>query len=256
MNVSFKALGLAGALLLAPVLAPTVQAVPLLQLDIQGGVYDPVTETIVAPGGSFTVYAILTPQNNAKPADIAALLNQTYYISAALSPQIGPPGATLGSFTMGPAGGTQTTVSATSGMTYGVPPLDAALLAAAGNLAPHSIYPTYFSEFSFQFSALNKATTYNTMDNPGGPTADPNGKSYYAAFTGDSSLLSAFALHFDLYSQSVKNCANTGNCSNLAFAPFSHDAELTRVPEAGSMLVMLSGLAMAVGTVRQRAARK
>ena len=256
MNLSFKALGLAGALLLAPVLAPTAQAIPLLQLDVQGGVYDPVTETIVAPGGTFTVYAILTPQKNASAAEIAALLNTTYYLSAAISPQLAPPGANLGSFAIGPAGGTQTTVSATSGMTYGVPPLDLALI-NSGSLAPHSIYPTYFSEFSFQFSAANKTTAYNTADNPGGPTPDPNGTAYYFAFTGDSTLLSAFALHFDLYGQSVKDCAkNSNSCSNLAFAPFSHDAQVNQVPGPSAALVMFSGLALAVGTLRQRVARK
>src|SRR5437773_1816853 len=37
-------------------------AIPLLQLDIGGGVYDTTTETTVATSSSFTLYAYLTPK--------------------------------------------------------------------------------------------------------------------------------------------------------------------------------------------------
>ena len=50
--------------------ASRAEAIPLLQLDMKGGVYDPATETIVAPGGSFELYAILTPQTGATAAEI------------------------------------------------------------------------------------------------------------------------------------------------------------------------------------------
>ena len=57
-------------------------AVPTLQLDIGGGVYDPDTESIVSTSGLFTLYAILHPGG-------ASTLSTTYYISAALSPEVG-----------------------------------------------------------------------------------------------------------------------------------------------------------------------
>src|SRR5688500_5470126 len=60
------------------------EAIPLLQLDMSGGVYDPVTESIVAPGGAFTLYALLTPPKNTTDAQLAALLSDTYYVSVAL----------------------------------------------------------------------------------------------------------------------------------------------------------------------------
>src|SRR5687767_15942290 len=87
----------------------TAEAIPLLQLDMQGGTYDPVTQSIVAPGGSFTVYAVLTPQNNTTAAELAALLSDTYYVSVAISPQVGSVPASVGSFTFG-----GTTVNANS----------------------------------------------------------------------------------------------------------------------------------------------
>lgn len=270
MNVSMKALGLAALLLLAPVLTTKADAVPLLQLDMAGGVYDPVTETIVAPGGAFTVYAILTPKQNATAAEITALLNTTYYVAAAVTPQLAPPGAPLGSFTMGPSGGTQTLVNATTDMTYGVPPLETMATLQGfdpGDLAKHGVYPTYFSQFSFNFSAANKTTEYNTATNPGGPTPNANGTSYYFALTGNNTLFStAYNLHFDLYNEAVVNCAakkSTTPCTDVdidSFAPFSHDAEVTppppSVPEPSSALFLLSaGLAFGVRQWRQRGIR-
>jgi hypothetical protein len=207
---------------------------------MKGGVYDPATETIVAPGGSFELYAILTPQNNAKPAEIAALLADTYYVSVALTPQLNT-AASLGSFDFGLKGTTPTTVDVTADMTYGVPPVE--LFAATqgqdpGDLAKHGIYPTYFAQFEVHFTAANTTLAYNTATNPGGLTPDPTGTAYYATFTGNSTLLAAgYNLHFDLYSTEVLNCGKKGFplCKDVdinKFAPFSHDAETTdRVPE-------------------------
>src|SRR5688500_2181747 len=113
-------------------------ALPTLQLDIAGGVYDPVTETIVATSDPFVVSAILTPKTGATQAQINALLADTYYVSAALTPKIGPTNSVLGSFTMN-----GTSYNATSGMTYGVPPLEsiASLTGQdSGDLAKHDIF--------------------------------------------------------------------------------------------------------------------
>jgi hypothetical protein len=88
-----KVLVAIAALALCPAVA---DATPLLQLNIGGGVYDLGTQTIISSGPVFTLYAYLTPQNN---SDVAALLAQTYYISVAVVPAIGPPGGSLGSFT-------------------------------------------------------------------------------------------------------------------------------------------------------------
>ncbi len=249
------------AIVLLTALGTKAEAVPLLQLDIQGGVYDPVTQTIVAPGGQFTLYAILTPKTNSTAAEITALLSKQYFVAAALSPQLAPPGGNLGSFTIGLQGGTQNTVSATSGMTYGVPPLETMSSLQGmdpGDLAQHGMYPTYFYQLGFYFSPLNTAVTYNTATNPGGPTPSATGGSYYVAITGNNTLLSnLYRLHFDLYNEAVYNCATKKNpaaCADVdidSFAPFSHDAEVTQVPEPCVGITMLAGLGLGIRRMRR-----
>jgi hypothetical protein len=237
---------LRAGLLLASILAfaQTAQAVPLLQLDMAGGVYDPVTETIIAPNGSFELFALLTPRTNATDAQIEDLLNTVYYISVAITPKVSSP-ASLGSFEFG-----TTTVDVTADMTYGTPPLEAfAVLQGQDphDLPGHGIYDTYFVEFAFQFQATNTALTYNSQDSPGGLTPDASGQTFYASFVGDTSLLAAgYALHFDLYDVYVANCGKFGfpGCEDIDvdhFAPFSHDAGTTtnRVPAPSTGLLML-----------------
>jgi hypothetical protein len=240
--------------------ASRAEAIPLLQLDMKGGVYDPSTETIVAPGGSFELYTILTPQTNATAAEIAALLADTYYVSVALTPQQNT-AANLGSFTFGQTGTTPTTVGVTADMTYGVPPLESFLALQGmdpGDLAKHGVFPTYFAQFEVHFTAVNTTLAYNTANNPGGLSPNPSGTAYYVSFTGDSSLLAAgYNLHFDLYSTELLNCGKKGFplCKDVdinKFAPFSHDAETTeRVPEPSSALFAALGL-VAAGVARFR----
>ena len=265
MKRLWKYLALLAVLVLLPALAKKSEAVPLLQLDMAGGVYDPVTQTIVAPGGSFTVYAILTPQTGATAQEIAKLLSTNYYVSVALTPQLQQttPAPNLGSFTFGAQGGTQNTINAATGMTYGVPPLELMSTMQGfdpGDLSKHGIYPTYFSEFGFNFSGLQQSGVYNTATTPGGPQAGTG--AYYFAFTGNSSLLAAgYQLHFDLYTESLSDCATKKNpqaCLDVdvnSFAPFSHDAETTQVPEPASAFMLAAGLLVGARTLRKRQAR-
>src|SRR5574337_940047 len=88
-------------------------AIPTLQLDIDGGYYDYGTETIVATGNTFTLYAFLT----GKKGEVA--FDDTFYISAGVVPQVGPSNVNLGSFTFNGA-----TTDVTDDMVYGVPPIE------------------------------------------------------------------------------------------------------------------------------------
>lgn len=206
-------------------------AVPTLQLDIAGGGYDHGTETIVTSSDTFTLYALIKP-------DSKNTLCDTYYISVALTPQVSSSDS-LGSFVFN-----GTTVNATSDMYYGVPPLEANLSFDSGDLPTHSIFPTYFREFEFKFDSANRIASYNSQDRAisGGAINTAyasNGGMYFASFNLDvSSLGSGYELHFDLYNSSVKR----GDVDVTKFAPFSHDAETTSVPEPGTLLLMGLGL--------------
>lgn len=223
-------LGLLGALTVCGLLAvgaPVAHAVPALQLDIAGGFYDTTDRSIMTTSSTFTLYALLDPTQ--------IPVGDTYYVSVALAPQTSA-GADLGSFTFN-----STNVAVTSGMTYGVPPLEGLLATFdPGDISPHGTYPTYFREFSFTFNPLNTSSVYNTQNSPGGIGANMGGSGLlYASFAVDRSLLvSPYQLHFDLYSQKIRN---EGDIDIRYVAPFSHDAGTT-VPEPSLALLMGMGL--------------
>jgi hypothetical protein len=245
--------------------AASALALPVLELDIRGGTYvttrdqnDPFhndTYTIVGQSDPFTLYAIGTPQGQ---TTASALLSDTWYISAAVSPMTGPPGGDLGYFTFN---GSQ--VNVTSDMVYGKPPVEAIESLQGfdkGDLQGHEIYPTYFQEFQFQFSPTQRNDTYDSAQRAmtGGPDLTPSatGGSYYQAFTIDTSHLNPnYVLHFDLYNERVRSCdaearaLNGGalGCTDVdinSFADFHYDAQSPPpVPEPMTMLLLGTGLA-------------
>jgi PEP-CTERM motif-containing protein len=247
---------------LVGVVSTNAEAVPVLQLDMKGGTYDSRSQTVIAGGDQFTVYAMFQPKSDGSTSDINWFLNTTYYISVALTPSIGSNPANLGSFSFGEAGGTQTTVGVTGDMTYGTPPIEvfAAMQGSdAGDLGGHGVYPTYFREFAFKFQPTSTADAYDSAVRQGGPTPNPNGTAYYATFTGDKSLLqSGYDLHFDLYSTMIKTCGTAGNpdCRDIDIdlaATFTRDAETREsVPEPATGLAMLVGVGAAAIARRRR----
>jgi hypothetical protein len=218
--------------------ATNVMAIPLLQLDIFGGSYNSSTETVVSNGDVFTLYAYLDSKNNPS-------LNG-YFLSAALTPQVGSAGGMLGSFKVD-----GNVINATSDMIYGTPPIDV----AENNLdlASHDIFDTYYREFAFNFDSNNTAAAANSEDNPGdGPQAGTG--MYYQAFSIDtSSLADGYEIHFDLYNITTNK---KGKLTVDKFAPFSHDAESlgggTPVPEPSTILLFGAGLAGLAGVSRKR----
>jgi hypothetical protein len=229
-------------------------AAPLLQLDIAGGVYDPVSQTITATSNIFTLSAILTPKSTDSALKIAERLGQTYYVSAALTPSPGTSGATAGSFSINGV-----TTQATANMTYGVPPIErlSSLQGAdPGDMPGHGIYPTFFTQVAFQFSASSTATTYNSAVNTGGLTPNSGGQSFFVNFAIDTSLLDpAYQLHFDLYDAFVAKCGM--GCLDVDtehWAPFTNDAQSRQaIPEPSNSLLMSMGVFLAAGLGFRRA---
>jgi hypothetical protein len=207
--------------------APVV-AVPLLQLDISGGTYDPYSQTIVTKSDSFTLYALLANKPTSDGNFTSELLDENFYISVALMPRFPKelnPDPDLGSFTFDGQ-----RIKVTADMIYGGPT----------KLPPHGIFSTYYQQLGpFQFDNLKYTAEYDTQDNPGGlaPTlVDPSKDKivYYLDFDVDTSgLVGNYDIHFDLY-----HYDDLGNV-NL-FAPFSHDAQT--VPEPATMLLLGFGL--------------
>lgn len=211
-------------------------AYPTLQLDIRNGIYDQSTQTIVSSSKAFTLYAYLIP-------DCKNSLTDKYYISSAVSPQVGSAGANLGTYAVD-----DQVFEVTQDMTYGVPPLEDIVRLQgwdSGDLAKHGIFPTFFNEFEFSFDPANQITKYNTQDRAisGADinlTHNSNGGMYYMAFEIDTSNLSPeYVMHFDLYNTALKK---GGDIDVTQFAPFSHDAQSTQVPEPVTAILLGSGL--------------
>lgn len=239
---------------------PAALASPLLQLDIQNATYVTATDggTTEATTHNFTLYAFLTPPAGTTTAQLNAMLNDTYYIAAAISPQVST-AQDLGAFSFG-----SSFVRATQDMVYGDPPFERYLGGAAsdtGDLATHNIYNTYFKEFSFKFQSAQRATTYDVVtegngSQNNGPTAQSNGGMYYMAFTVDTWHLNPnYKIHFDLYNETLKS----GNDLDInKYAPFTYDAQSrygsgAPLPEPTSLLLLGTGLGgVAAGLQRKR----
>jgi hypothetical protein len=217
-------------------------AVPTLQLDIAGGSYDPVTQTVIAPDDTFNLYALYNTQMG------STMPVGTYYLSAAITPQT--PNASLttfGSFTVN-----GTTYSAAN-MNFGNPP--AAVSENNDDLQSHGIFDTHYAEIGFTFDLNNTATLYNTQDNPGGLNINPNGSLIYQAFAVDlSGLSTGYNVHFDLYKLGLDS---EGNITVTDFAPFSHDAQGGHgVPDPASTALLLGGALAALEGFRRRFAKQ
>jgi hypothetical protein len=226
LALSLMCLGLSG----------TANALPSLQLDIDGGYYDTSTETTMATTNPFNLYAFATPKGQLSSTDITN--STSYWLSVALTPKTSDSG-TYGSFSINGAD-----INVTVDMEYGTP-----LINSIGkDKQDHGIFDTYYQEFAVDFVEGDQATKYNVQDEIGDPNISGSGM-YYDMFEINMAALEGdFGLHFDLYSKAADGSIDD-------FAPFSHDAGGTPVPEPTTLLLFGSGLAALV-IFRRRQDRK
>lgn len=228
-------LGILGLCATSPVFG-----VPLLSLDIAGGTYDSASETIVAQGNPFTLYALFNTERGRASG--------TYYIAAAIVPKTqNPPTTSFGSFTVDGR-----TYSAAN-MSYGNPP--ASITHESRDLPSHGIYDTHYVEIAFRFDWYKRADLYNSQDDPGGFDYEWNGEMLFEDFQIDvTGLAAGYQVHFDLYNIGTDK---RGKTSVKDFAPFSKDAQSGPTPPLSvadsSSTMMLLGIALlAVEGVRRR----
>ncbi|UCE68022.1 MAG: choice-of-anchor N protein [Candidatus Zixiibacteriota bacterium] len=129
---------------------------------------------------------------------------------------------------------------------FGFPPLPPEL-SPGNDLAPHSIYPAYFAEIrtgsygdslnvgDVQPDMLLGGEYWDPTPTPAFPGAPANADGDWKMFTVDINGPVGASVHFDAFTLD-----SLGNV--LRFAPYSHDATTTIVPEPGTIVLMGSGL--------------
>ena len=177
---------------------------PAFQLDIVDGpnntvIYDPVTQSVVTQANAFTLGAILTPGGGA-PAQTAPA-----YLSIAI---LGALGQSIAS----PPAAVTVTVN---GIVYTA----AAFALGTPSIPSHGVFPTSYMQIGFNFATATRINAYDVALAPGGWTANPAGGAFVMPFDIVVSGFGNQLLHFDLYSQEVRQ-----NGNSASFAPFSHDA--------------------------------
>ncbi len=215
------------AICLTLLIAPTALAIPDIQLFIDGATYDWQEQSwVLASTGSIDLYVISA---NDAVDDII--------VSVALGQSDNPHEMSVN------FGGTMIN---NTDWVYGFPPLPPEF-SPGGDLARHSVYPTYFAEVhtgayglgmmvgDVQPDTLNGGVYWDPTPTPAFPAAEASQSGEWKMFTVDINGPIGSSVHFDAYTVD-----ENGNI--LRFAPFSHDASTTIVPEPGTFVLMGSGL--------------
>lgn len=215
-------------------------AIPTLQLDIEGGIYDFSTQTVIATSKDFSLFAYLIPDNKVDTST-------PFFLSAAVVPQPSS-SASLGSYSIAQLPNPAATVNVPADMLNGGPAL----------LPTHGIFDTYYNTFPITFNGAPEISPYNTQDRAisGDPIVLSGTGMYYREFEVNvTGLAEGSHIHFDLYGYYTGASGKT----QIEFAPFSHDAQSNgngngnghSVPEPSTLLLLGSGLLGLIGFSRK-----
>ena len=230
------------ALLLIAAFAGTSHALPALQLGPGAGTwtYDTGTQTWVTDTNPFSLfaYANATSGSGAYAWDAAGAGTQTAYFVVSAVPMV--VGDHFDVSVVGD-GGALTLVSSGTG----APPIN-----DPNDLAPHSIFDTYFEVYEFQFTPT--IVLISDTQPPGGGSSDGYAEEITVTINSLTALVTG--VHMDLFTLAdtgILDAINDGSANDFVkrFAPFSHDAEF--IPEPGSLLLLSLGM-VGVGIVRRR----
>ena len=181
----------------------SAEAVPALQLYVEGAVFDSLTETWVS--SSLTDFDLQVIGANNPIEDV--------YLAIAVP--TGETGTiTINSIAIGP-------------FTYGTP-----ITGDGSPLQSHGIYPADFATYFMGDFGLVQPV-YDMQ--PGAPVNlnPPMGEIKTVSIS-----ISGYSwAHFDAYDHILSR-----NKVKYVFAPFSHDAETSPIPEPGSLFLLASGL--------------
>ena len=229
--------------LLALLAVSSVQAVPTLQLYIDGATYDDVTESWVTSASSFDLYVIGKGDLNNVTLSMALQNVGEFDDPAAAAVNI------------------DGTSYPTDSWTYGYAPLSNVASSWDGgdeDLQKHDIYPAWFTEFG-----LGNFTTQGGIGDVNVDSATAHDDPFWLPTQGyinsehdgwfqsyHIEISDGYAVHFDAFTLDERGRVDQ-------FNPFSHDATGggDKIPEPATMLLFGMGLAGA-GVIRKLRQRK
>lgn len=237
---------------LCGLLATQVQAIPALQLYIEGATYDSASETWVADvtsGDPIRLWAIgnLGQLRTTHPTIYDVKLAVAF--EAGKNPTITLKGSTTGGYQGFLDPSTPPDINTVWNYGYGTIPL----LSDGSELPSHGVYGAGVDWQEFMLGDFNQQDSQMADFINSVPTAESSPQQWGQINVYEITVTGTDWVHFDLYDHIES--ASRGRIKYV-FAPFSHDAEGMGVPDGGMTLVLLGiGLAGLAVASRQRAAK-
>lgn len=210
--------------------AAAAQAVPALQIYIEGAVYDPAEESwVLASGNAVRLWAI---GNVSGPGGVGAINNVR--LSIAYEAGSAPVSITLTpSTTLGYGGFFDPSMPAPAAFLQTVTDGSAPLLSNGSALPSHGIYGpgTAWKEYllgDFTLADSPIADFISTF-----PSAPASGQGQINVY--EVTVSGTAEVHFDLYD-------SIASSNHARFAPFSHDGEGSPAPQPGTAWLLGAGI--------------